>query len=142
MTKTHKVRVIIFNKSGLDMVYKEDKYLHGEIAASSRKWENVKNNDIGDFLSQESDFSLFGCSGFVKYHIGDEMVTIAFSNPQVGVNKLEVGTGGEGVWESMDNQGYDKFERPINVSSEIKLTFHCQCTPGETNVCVIIIKRD
>ena len=142
MTKTHKVRVVIFNKSGLDMVYKENKYIHGEIAPSSRKWEDVKNDDIGDFLSQEIDFSLVGCSGYVKYLIGDIMVSIAFSNPEVGVNKLNVGTGGERVWEKMDNQRYDKFERPINVSSEIKLTFHCQCTPGETNVCVIIVRRD
>ena len=124
------------------MVYKEDKYVHGEIAPSSRKWMDVKNNDVGDFLSQECDFSLLGCSGYVKYRIGDEMVTIAFSNPQVGVNKLNVGNGGEEVWQSMDNQDYDKFERSINVTSEIKLTFDCQCTPCETNVCVIIVKRD
>ena len=142
MTKIHKVRVIIFNKSGLDMVYKAENYIHGEIAASSRKWMDVKNNDVGDFLSQETDFSLVGCSGFVTYRVGDKLVTIAFSNPQVGVNKLEVGTEGEGVWEKMNSQGYDKFERPINVTPEIGLTFHCQCTPGETNVCVIFVKRD
>ena len=70
MTRTHKVRVIIFNKSGLDMVYKEDKYVHGEIAPSSRNWMDVKDNDVGDCLSLESSLSLFGCSGYVTYRIG------------------------------------------------------------------------
>ena len=103
MTKNHKVRVIIVNKSGLDMIYRDDKYFHGELAASPGKWMDVKNDDVGDFLSNERDYSIVGCSGYVTYGIGDEMVTIAFSNPQVGVNKLNVGTGGEGVWENMDN---------------------------------------
>ena len=142
MTKKHKVRVIIVNKSGLDMIYKDDKYFHGELAASSRKWMDVKNDDVGDFLSNERDYSMVGCSGYVTYGIGDEMVTIAFSNPQVGVNKLNVGTGGEGVWKNMDNYGYDKFERPIRATSEIGLTCDCQCTPGETNICAIIVKKD
>ena len=142
MTKTHKVRVIIFNKSGLDMIYKEDKYYHGEIAPSSRKWMDIKNDDVGDFLSQECDYSILGCSGYVTYRIGDEILTIAFSNPEVGANKLNVGTGVEGVWESMSSLGYDKFERPIDGTSGNGVTCDCQCTPGRTNVCVIILKRD
>ena len=141
MTKTNKVRVIIVNKSGFDMVYKGDKYVHGEIAVSSHKWMDVMNNDVGDFQSQECDYSPLGCSGYVNYRICDKMVTIAFSNRPLVVNKLDVGTRGEEVWDNMDNQGYEKFERPINVTSEIGLTFDCQCTPGETNVCVIIVKR-
>ena len=36
----------------------------------------------------------------------------------------------------------EKFERPIHATSEIGLTCDCQCTPGETNICVIIVKKD
>jgi len=52
-----------------------------------------------DVLSYELDWLMAGCSGYVTYRMFDTNITIAFSNPTVGGNKLGVGTGGKRVWD-------------------------------------------
>ena len=67
----------------------------------------------------------------------DTDITIAFSNPVVGTNKLGVGTGGKSVWDNMDNHGYAKFYVTIDCCGGTTLQFDCQCTGGNINICTV-----
>ena len=40
-------------------------------------------------------------------------VTLAFSNPLVGCNKLGAGVNGKGVWDDMDKHSYTLFVEKI-----------------------------
>lgn len=140
MTKTHRVRILIINQSDLDMFHKSNTYFSGR-AADGVSWLAVRKGEIGDFLSYEKDYALAGCSGYVTYEIGGTEVSIAFSNPLAGTNKLGVGTGGQAVWDNMTEHEYQEFTEQIPVKSgRTTLTFQCQCTAGPINVCVIYIK--
>ena len=139
MTKTHRVRVLIINQSNLDIFHKSETYFSGR-PANEVSWLAVRQGEIGDFLSYERDYSLAGCSGYVTYEIGGTPVSIAFSNPLVGTNKLGVGTGGQAVWDNMTEHDYEDFTERIEVKSGPTLTFQCQCTAGPTNLCVIYVK--
>ena len=72
--------------------------------------------------------------------MGDHQVTIAFSNPVVGVNKLSVGTNCKGVWDDMDNHDYNPFVVQITVNS-MRLNFNCKCTGSTTNTATVDISR-
>lgn len=116
------------------MKFKGDWYHNGRLA-DTYKWPDVlKSNDKMDILSYEKDGSLAGCSGFTNYSINkDTMVTFAFSNPSIGLNKLEVGIGGRSVWDNMGNQNYDYFQRTIAVAGSESVKFQCRCTGSTTN---------
>ena len=69
-------------------------------------------------------------------------ITIAFSNPVVGTNKLKVGNGGKLVWDSMyDHHDYEKFTSRVDSSDgNAILKFDCQCSSGFTNICTVNVK--
>lgn len=138
MVKTHNVLVKISNKSGFDMTYKDDWYDSGRVADGFSWPKSISNDDHQDVLNYERDYSLFGCSGYVTYGMGGVNVTIAFSNPSVGSNKLGVGTDGKGVWDDMDNHDYDPFVVQITVG-DVRLNFNCKCTGGSTNTATVDI---
>ena len=81
-----------------------------------------------------------GCSGYVTYIMGQTMVTIAFSNPPIGYNKLGVGisTHGKDVWDEMGDHNHQPFNVILQVDGK-NLTFYCQCTGGSTNICTVEI---
>ena len=82
-----------------------------------------------------------GCSGYVTYKIFDTDITIAFSNPASGSNKLGVGAGGKWVWDNMDKHGYKEFTEKIDSRDrKTSLLFDCQCTGGSTNTCTVDVK--
>ena len=91
-------------------------------------------------LNYERDWALAGCSGYVTYRMFDTDITIAFSNPSVGNNKLGVGTSGKRVWDYSSDHGYDKFTINVDTSNgKVKLQFDCKCTGGSTNICTVNI---
>ena len=73
---------------GSDMTYVADWYEHGRLAKESSWRETIKPGEKRDVLSYELDWSWAGCSGYVTYRMFDTNITIAFSNPTMGTNKL------------------------------------------------------
>ena len=68
------------------------------------------------------------------------MITIAFSNPSVGYNKLGVGTNGSTVWDNMGSP-YDSTVERIVLNDNTALVFTLQCTSGETSTADVFINR-
>ena len=140
MVKTHNVLMCIHNKSGLDMSYVEAWFDSGRTADGFSWPDQIDNDAEAKVLSYERDWSFTaGCSGYVTYQIGGTRITIAFSNPLVGVNKLGIGTTGRSVWDTMTNHNYDKWIETINLEDGTAVSFHCQCTAGDTNSCHVTI---
>jgi len=115
--------------------------LHGRLAEGFSWRETIKQGEKKDVLSYELDWSFAGCSGYVTYRMFDTNITIAFSNPTVGGNKLGVGTGGKKVWDMMRSHGKDEFTVHVDASDrKTRLKFDCKCTAGTTNICTINVK--
>ena len=137
---SHKVILHIKNGSGHVMTYRTDKFVHGHLDGSS--WPaKIPNAGHPSITCSALDGSILGCSGYVTYTMGGSEVTIAFSNPEIGTNKLGVGTSGEEVWENMDNHDYQPFQINITLSDGTQLTFNCKCTGGDTNDCEVRISN-
>ena len=138
MVKIHNVKVTINNNSGFDMIYKGQWYDSGRVA-DSFEWSNIKKSETAVILNYERDWALAGCSGYVQYEISGTLIAIAFSNPSVGTNKLNVGGGnGKKVWDDMENHDYNPFVIEINITDQI-VYFNCKCTGGDTNDATIAI---
>ena len=140
MVKTHNCLIEIDNKSGMEMEFRTDWFDSGRLA-DDYEWPNIQGKHQGKILCYERDNSLAGCSGYVTYKMGSTEITIAFSNPVIGYNKLGVGTGGKDVWDNMSDHDYHTFNVFLDVSG-VKLVFRCKCTGGTTNVCTVEISPD
>ena len=140
MVKSHNVKVTINNKSGFDMIYKGQWYGSGRVA-DGFDWSNIKKSETAVILNYESDWSLAGCSGYVQYEISGTLITIAFSNPVIGYNKLNVGDStGSKVWDDMEDHDYRTFVEQIKIKDRDQiLYFNCKCSGGITNDATIVI---
>ncbi|XP_078352567.1 uncharacterized protein LOC144637307 [Oculina patagonica] len=138
MVKLHNCLVKIDNGTTSDMKYVVDWYDSGRLADGFSWPEIINPGQQSTVLNYEKDWSPAGCSGYVTYNMLDTDITIAFSNPDVGHNKLGVGTGGKSVWDNMVDHDYKRFTVNIESSDgETMMQFHCQCTSGETNTCTV-----
>ena len=140
MVKIHNVRLIVENESGITMQFASDWFDSGRLADTFTWPKTVENAGKLDVLCYEKDWSLAGCSGTVDYKMNDTEVTFAFSNPDVGTNKLGVGTSGRAVWDNMTNHDYSPFEIDILIG-DVPLRCQCQCTGGTTNLATVKIIR-
>ena len=135
MVKEHNCRVKIFNNSKSKMTYVRDWYDSGRLADSYIWQQIIEPGDKADILNYERDWASSGCSGYVTYEMLCMEITIAFSNPSAGTNKLGVGTGGKIVWDNMENHDYHEFLVNIDLRDGSILRFTCHCTGGTTNDC-------
>ena len=141
MVKVHNVRVEITNKTPFNMTYSTDWYNSGRLADTYSWPQTIGSGRTADVLNYERDWSLAGCSGFVTYVVDGTDITIAFSNPLFGTNKLGVGIEGKGVWDSMGCQDYRPFRYFVETKqSSATLLFYLRCTSGSTNVCSVIME--
>ena len=142
MVKEHNIRMMISNESGFPMTRRGEWYDSGRLGDSYSWPSRIQNGDHCDIMNYERDWALAGCSGYVQYEIGGDVVTFAFSNPSVGCNKLGVGTGGKDVWDKMDNHDYKPFVVQVQVDRyRHSLDVVCHCTGGSTNMCIVTIYR-
>ena len=141
MVKRHNCRVHISNNSKSKMTYVKDWYDSGRLADSYFWKQIIEPGDTIDILNYEKDWSFAGCSGYVTYEMLGREITIAFSNPSSGSNKLGVGTSGKSVWDNMESHGYHEFPVNIDVSNGNTLMFTCQCTGGTTNSCDVKVTQ-
>lgn len=137
MVKEHNCRVEIFNNSKSKMTYVRDWYDSGRLADSYSWQQIIEPGDKADILNYERDWASSGCSGYVTYEMLSKEITIAFSNPSSGRNKLGVGTDGWSVWDNMENHNYDTFTVNIDLRDGSILKFTCGCTGGKTNKCEV-----
>lgn len=137
--KLHNCLIKIANNSGMDMKLQKDWFDSGRVA-DGFEWPHViETRNHADVLCYEKDFSLAGCSGYVTYKMGTTDITISFSNPILGWNKLGVGTTYDGVWNEMSDHDYNNFVLHHTVSGK-HLAFYCKCTGGATNTCTVKIE--
>lgn len=141
MVKLHNCLVEITNKTQFPMTYVLDWYDSGRVADGFTWPPTINANDHQTVLSYERDGALAGCSGYVTYNMNDTEVTIAFSNPDIGSNKLGVGTGGKKVWDEMESHDYEDFTQTIVCDNGMILLCYCKCTGGTTNTCTINLTR-
>lgn len=138
MVKSHNCLVKINNGTKSNMTYVGDWYDSGRLADGFSWPGKIESGQQSTVQSYERDWAIAGCSGYVTYKIFDTDITIAFSNPSVGSNKLGVGTGGWSVWDNMEDHGYNKFSVKIDSRDENAiLQFDCRCTGGSTNTCTV-----
>ncbi|XP_057308797.1 uncharacterized protein LOC130647085 [Hydractinia symbiolongicarpus] len=139
MVKQHNIKLNIQNNTSFTMTYHSDYFESGRLA-DSFSWPKVINTSGQDtVLCYERDWSFAGCSGFVQFNMNGSVVTIAFSNPLVGCNKLNVGAGYNGiaVWEEMSNHDYQEFKINLKVG-EVPITATCKCSFDTTNNASVI----
>ena len=148
MVKTHTCNVKISNRpKSSDMTYVREWYNQGRLAEGFQWPTTIKPGQESNILNCEQDWAVAGCSGSVTYKMVDTDITIAFSNPTVGGNKLGVGTGGKEVWDGMSSHSYQSFTVYVDSSDKrVKLQFDCKCTGGggggTTNICTVNIKAN
>ena len=141
MVKEYNCRVKIFNNSKSKMTYVREWYDSGRLADSYFWPQIIEPGHDADILNYERNWSLAGCSGYVTYEMLCREITIAFSNPVVGSNKLGVGTRGKIVWDNMGSHDYHEFPVNIDLSNGNTLIFTCHCTSGTTNSCNVKVTQ-
>ena len=141
MVKSHNIKLTITNHSGFAMKFDSDWFDSGQLANDYSWPDEIRDGDHQTILLYERDNSWAGCSGYVNYTMGSRTVTIGFSNPAAGKNKLDVGTSGKGVWDDMGNHNYDPFVVKITIDG-VTLNFNCQCTGSTTNVATVSIFKE
>ena len=113
MAKTHNCLVKFSNgPNSTNMTYVTEWYKQGRLADGFSWPDTIEPGycDKNGVLSYERNWAvLVGCSGYVTYRMFDTEITIAFSNPFRGGNKLGVGTGGKRVWDDMKSHYYHNF---------------------------------
>ena len=133
MGKTHNVYLKITNNTDHVMTYKTDWFDSGQLA-DGYDWPQISaGGGEVKVLCYEKDDSGSGCSGYVTYTMGGTDVTIAFSNPVAGTNKLYVGTNGKGVWDEMGDNNYGRVGFDFYLSNGVRKVAFCKCSGGSTN---------
>jgi len=138
MAKTHVVLLTITNKSGHDLNFEGDWFDSGRVADGYSWPKVITNGDHQTIECYERDSSLAGCSGLCTYGLSGTPVTIAFSNPVAGHNKLGVGTDGKSVWDNMDYHDYKDFVVSFQAAG-VNYYANCRCTGGDVNTATVLI---
>ncbi|MEZ5016138.1 MAG: hypothetical protein R2800_03745 [Flavipsychrobacter sp.] len=140
MAKSHNVKLTITNKSGVDLNFAGEWFDSGRVADGYSWPKVIKNGDHETILCYEKDGALAGCSGYCIYKVnGGTELTIAFSNPSAGSNKLGAGTGSaKKVWDDMDNHDYKPFVVEFSANGN-NYYANCKCTGSSVNDATVSI---
>ena len=91
MVKQHTIKLVITNKTPFIMMFHSFWFDSGRVA-DHFSWPKIINKgEVHTIVCYERNWSMAGCSGYVQYNMNGNIVTIAFSNPSVGSNKVGVG---------------------------------------------------
>ncbi|XP_066912782.1 uncharacterized protein [Clytia hemisphaerica] len=140
MGKIHNNEITIVNQTGYQMEFFGEWFDSGRVADGNCWPHTIGNGEKATILCYERDWAWAGCSGYVQYRLcGDrtKILTIGFSNPSVGNNKVGVGFTGKQVWDNMTSNNYRQHQFSQSGFSAV---FHC--TGGETNVCRVELGSD
>ena len=139
----HQCIVTIINESDIQMVYSDSHFMLGGLQ-NNYEWPGVihGNGDHQEIRTCEEvaqDDQNMGCSGYVKYTMEGQEITIAFENALGGNNKLGVGNTGGDVWQNMSHHDYNPFNVDMDIGNR-DISFRCQCTGGDINNCTVRIQ--
>ncbi len=102
-TGKHHVKLTIINNTSKPLKYIPDPWFESGGLAEGSGFKDLqpKESSVTDMLD---NFGFAGCSGFVNFSNNHQVLTIAFSNPNLGGNKIGVGSTShpKDVWEAMD----------------------------------------
>ena len=127
--------VRIANMSGRTMAFKTAVYMRG--VAVNPGWPTGVRHE--DQVTVRSEGFLTGVSGYVTYELDGTDLTIAFSNPGIGSNKLNAGTNGKGVWDEMDSKDYKSWAKRLTTMGGLHLQLSLKCSGGSTNAATVEI---
>lgn len=123
----------VVNASGKTMMFKGVTYIRG--AAISPGWPTGINSE--DRAIVQSAGVLTGVSGYATYELDSTDITIAFSSPSVGTNKLNVGCSGKQVWDRMDSKDYKPWAKRITTQGGTTLNISLKCSSGPVNNAIV-----
>lgn len=138
MSKSHVVMLTIINNSPEDFDSFGSWFDSGRFADGWNLPDRVASGSTCVLAMNEKDWALAGCSGYINFEKGGFYVTVAFSNPSSGENKLGVGSGiGGSTWENMSSHDYDPFTVSFK-SGRSALVANCRCTGGSVNEALVV----
>lgn len=114
MVRSNEVVATIANHCDQALMYSEHWFSSGELAKADGWPGEIKPGARISVRLHNSEASIMGCSGWVKYLYGGENVFFCFSNPTIGQNKIAVGTTAQ-AWDLM-NSHY----KPTTVKVELE----------------------
>ena len=91
MVKVHNVKLTIQNNTPFEMTYQDSWFDSGRVGVGYVWPRTIATNKNATIMCYERNWSWAGCSWYVGYAMNGATVTIAFSNPVAGDNKLGVG---------------------------------------------------
>lgn len=139
MPKSHVIKITITNQTQLPMKFTQEWFDTGRVADGWSWPDTIQPGGKEIIECYERDNAPTGCSGYVEYDLGGNgNLTIAFSNPYAGKNKLGVGVGGKSVWDNMDAHDYKPFVESIVLGGK-EFTATCDCSGGDVNQAHVIL---
>lgn len=133
-TVDNRVNLRVINQTPYDMQYTSDWFDSGQ-------WLT----DVVNTIPAGSDMILYfigdpGVSGTVTYNINGNAMTLGFSNPEYGSNKVGIGNDGHKVWENM----HSHYENPAIYKwgfNGFPLQAEISNSSGECSQALIILSR-
>ncbi|MCF1428653.1 MAG: hypothetical protein LPH19_12060 [Shewanella sp.] len=142
LVKTHKIILSITNNTKFELSNPAAWFDSGRLGDGWFWPTEIPGNGAEAKVElYEKDNTLEGCSGYVNYTWHSGMITIAFSNPYWGTNKVGVGTEGKSVWEFMAKYGYKPYTKKFTVDG-IKLKTVIKATAGDVNQATVVLTND
>jgi len=134
MPKSHTIKLNIKNDTTSPMLYHSNWFDSGRVANNFEFPKIIKKGENHTVVCYERDWALSGCSGYAQYTINGNIVTIAFSNPSAGSNKVGAGIADNGktIWEKISSHDYQDFQVDMKVGT-MPMIVHCKCSGGDTN---------
>ncbi|XP_066917806.1 uncharacterized protein [Clytia hemisphaerica] len=140
MVKKHNIKLKITNGTGSSLKYHGEWFDSGRLADGFRWPELIQDGGKETVLCYERDWAMAGCSGYVQYRINGQVLTIGFSNPSAGKNKVGVGLTGKKIWDEMGCNDYSPHVTTLQMETFV-LKCHYSCTGGATNNIDIVLEN-
>jgi hypothetical protein len=138
MAKAHVVKLTIKNNTGYTMSNPSSTFESGRVADGWNIPTTISPGDTAVVEMYERDWALAGCSGYINYTLNNQIVTIAFSNPKIGSNKLGCGVGGQKIQDNMSSHDYNAFTEKFTLNS-VMFTANLSCTEGDVNQANVLL---
>ncbi len=139
MPKSHVIKLTVKNNSGYKLSDPKSWFDSGRVADGWNFPDPILPGQDGIVEMYEKDWSLTGCSGYVDYTLNMGTVTIGFSNPYVGSNKVGIGTDGKGVWDDMSSHDYGPFIKEFTIG-DVHFKAELECSGGDVNEANVTIE--
>jgi hypothetical protein len=143
MTKTHVINLDIVNSTSGDLTFADDWFQTGGLADGNAWPTTISAGTTATVQCCESFMSPIGCSGWVKYsfnYADTPGIFLAFSNPLVGTNGIELGSEAS-IWDDMTDHYDCPVSRDVAVDSNHWLISNIESTPGDASTATFNLQQ-